>query len=107
MKNPVTYSISKARSVQKRRQIRYIIIMCSAIVLIVVSLIIVRVSVMKQEADALFPTENESTADTSGNVTEPSASSDPTVTEGASDTSVTDPNRFDSNTERIGVRQHE
>ena len=93
MKNLVTYSISKARSVQKRRQLRHIIILCSVIFLIVVALVVVRVSIMKQEADVLFPSENESTADITASVTELSVPSDPSETKDPSDTSITDPNQ--------------
>lgn len=56
MKNPVTFSISEARKVQRKRQIRYIIVLCSVIFLLLLTLLIVKVNTMKNEADILYPT---------------------------------------------------
>ncbi len=67
MKNPVTFSISEARTVQKKRQIRHIIILSSVILLLLGAILVIRVSTMKQEADILFPTSvSETTALSSG-----------------------------------------
>ena len=57
MKNPVTFSISDARKVQKHRQIKQIILLCSVILLLLGALLVIRVLTMKQEADQLFPVE--------------------------------------------------
>ncbi len=61
MKNPVTFSITEARKVQKKRQIRQIILLCAVILLLAGTLLVVRVLTMKKEADKLFPSDNEST----------------------------------------------
>lgn len=62
MKNPVTFSISEARKVQKTRQIRQIILLCAVILLLLGALLVIRVLTMKQEADKLFPSESVTAA---------------------------------------------
>jgi len=57
MKNPVTFSITEARKVQKKRQIRQIILLCAIILFILGGVLIIKVSTMKQQADQLFPSE--------------------------------------------------
>lgn len=62
MKNPVTFSITEARKVQKTRQIRHIILLCAVILLLLGALLVIRVLTMKDEADQLFPSETTITA---------------------------------------------
>jgi beta-lactamase class A len=61
MKNPVTFSISEARKVQKKRQFRQIVLLCAIILLLAGTLLVVRVLTMKKEADQLFPSVSENT----------------------------------------------
>lgn len=58
MKNPVTFSITEARKVQKKRQIRQIVLLCAIILFILGGVLVIRVSTMKQQADQLFPSES-------------------------------------------------
>ena len=75
MKNPVTFSISEARKVQKTRQIRHIILLCAVILLLLGALLVIRVLTMKDEADKLFPSETTITATIAATQEETTASS--------------------------------
>src|ERR1035437_3554172 len=106
MKNPVTFSISEARKVQKKRQFRQIVLLCAIILLFAGTLLVVQVLTMKQKADQLFPSESASeetsayTATTAFSESETTAASGviestlqsetkaPGVTSAASDTSL-------------------
>ena len=57
MKNPVTFSITDARSVQKKRQTRQIILLVVIILVVLGAILVVRVATMKKEIDTLFPSE--------------------------------------------------
>ncbi len=57
MKNPVTFSITDARSVQRKRQIRQIILLVVIILVILGAILVVRVATMKKEIDTLFPSD--------------------------------------------------
>jgi len=58
MKNLVTHSISKARSVQKKRQLRQILLLCAVILLLIIAMVVIRVSIMKNAMDAMYPTDS-------------------------------------------------
>ena len=103
MKNPVTFSISEARKVQKKRQIRQIILLSAIVFLLLGAVLVIQVLTMKQEADQLFPSESASalispamTAESSGTAesssvqetTAPAAT--PTQTEASDGTSASD-----------------
>lgn len=55
MKNPVTFSVYEARAVQKKRQIRQIILLCVCIVLLFGGVFFVYVLKMKENIDKTFP----------------------------------------------------
>jgi len=62
MKNPVTFSITEARKVQKKRQIRQMILLCAVIFLLLGAMLVIRVLTMKQQADQLFPSDTTAAA---------------------------------------------
>lgn len=62
MKNPVTFSITEARKVQKKRQLRQIILLCAVILVLLVAMLVIRVLTMKHQADQLFPSDTTAAA---------------------------------------------
>jgi len=76
MKNPVTFSISEARKVQKKRQIRQIILLSAIILLLLGAVLVVQVLTMKQEADQLFPAESVSASTSPAETSESSATAE-------------------------------
>ena len=101
MKNPVTFSIHSARSVQRKRQIRNIILLVALLVLFLGGFLILRVSFMKQEISEKFPSESgtsslngDETLAASGE-TIPTDTSAPT-TIATSDTSASDTSTSDT-----------
>ena len=62
MKNPVTFSITEARKVQKKRQLRQIILLCAVILVLLGTMLVIRVLTMKHQADQLFPSDTTAAA---------------------------------------------
>jgi uncharacterized protein (UPF0333 family) len=89
MKNPVTFSVYEARSVQKRRQIRQIILLSICIVLLLGGIFFIYVLKMKENIDKAFPS---GVANASFAATVTPASSEPfqQTTQGTSETGPAD-----------------
>ena len=77
MKNPVTHSVYEARHVQKKHQIRTILILCAVIAVLLGALLVIRVLTMKKEIDEIFPSD----AAASGAMSEMTGSSEPSIEE--------------------------
>ena len=56
MKNPVTFSVYEARSVQKKRQIRQIILLCGVVLVLLGGIFFLYVLMQKDKIDKAFPT---------------------------------------------------
>ncbi len=101
MKNPVTFSIHSARSVQRKRQIRNIILLVALLVLFLGGFLILRVSVMKKEISEKFPSESGTTSQAAGDTLAASSETIPTdssvpTTIASTETSTTDTSSTDA-----------
>src|SRR5659263_714236 len=96
MKNPVTFSITEARKVQKKRQLRQIILLCAVILLLLCAMLVIRVLTMKQQADQLFPFDTTAAASSAPLQTETATGTDQTVpaTETLSLIHISEPTRL-------------
>lgn len=88
MKNPVTFSITEARKVQKKRQIRQMILLCAVILLLLGAMLVIRVLTMKQHADQLFPSNTTAAASSVPPETGTTATSVSEETSSAAETAV-------------------
>lgn len=109
MKNPVTFSISEARKVQKKRQIRQIILLSAIILLLLGAVLVIQVLTMKQEADQLFPSESAaastSQAETSENsgIVESSSVQEETTAPAATPTQTDEPDGTSASDDASGT----
>jgi len=79
MKNPVTFSVYEARSVQKKRQVRQIILLCGVVLLLLGGIFFVYVIMQKDQIDKAFPTGVTSASFAESMETLPSLSPTPPV----------------------------
>ena len=86
MKNPVTYSVSDANNLKKKRQRRYILLISGVLSVLLVSLLVLYVLRGQREIDVVYPSSETTGMD----ATSPDSSSSPTARPSESSASTGD-----------------